>query len=193
MISAISDDEIIYVDEVGFNVSMRTKKGRSLIGTPAVKTVPSIRSRNISVCCAMGKRGIINFKIQVMAFKTTTFGGFIDELLSKRDTLNFKQAIIIMDNVTFHKNINIKQKFNEISRKLMFLPPYSPFLNPIEHLFSKWKLLIRQSNPMNEPELLDLIQSTSKQISKENCEGFFRSIYEFLPKCLNSEPIFDGN
>ena len=59
LISKISEDEIIYVDEVGFNVSMRTRKGRSLIGSPAVHVVPAIRSRNISVYCAMGKMELL--------------------------------------------------------------------------------------------------------------------------------------
>ena len=85
----------------------------------------------------MGKNGITNSITQTMAFKTTSFSEFMDELLAKLDELQFKQAIIIMNNVAF------REKFNQENRKLMYLPPYSPFLNPIENLFSKWKLLIR--------------------------------------------------
>ena len=59
----------------------------------------------------------------------------MDELLAKLDELQFKQAIIIMDNVAFHKNVSIREEFNQENRILMFLPPYSPFLNPIENLF----------------------------------------------------------
>jgi len=96
-----------------------------------------------------------------LAFKTTSFSEFMDEILAKLNELQFKQAIIIMDNVAFHKNVSIREKFNQENRTLMFLPPYSLFLNPIENLFSKWKLLIRQSNPTNEQHLLELIKSTS--------------------------------
>ena len=49
------------------------------------------------------------------------------ELLAKLDELQFKQAIIIMNNVAF------REKFNQENRKLMFLPSYSPFLNPIKY------------------------------------------------------------
>ena len=91
-----------------------------------------------------------------MAFKTTSFSEFMDELLEKLDELQFKQAIII-DNVAFHKNVSIREKFNQENRTLMFLPSYSPFRNPIENLFFKWKLLIRQSNPTNEQHLFELI------------------------------------
>ena len=105
-----------------------------------------------------------------MAFKTTSFSEFMDELLAKLNELQFKQPIIIItDNVAFHKNVSIREKLNQENRTLMFLPQYSPFLNPVENLFSKWKLLLRQSNPTNEQHLLELIKSKSSQISKEDC------------------------
>ena len=83
-----------------------------------------------------GENGITNFITQTMTFKTTSFSEFMNELLAKLDELQFKQAII-MNNIAFHKNVSIREKFNQENRTLMFLPPYSPFLNPIENLFSK--------------------------------------------------------
>ena len=82
ILSTVNESDIFFVDEVGFNVSMRCKKGRSLIDTPAVKIVPG--SRNISICCAITKEGIIDFTCQTTAFKTESFTKFIDNLLTHK-------------------------------------------------------------------------------------------------------------
>ncbi|KAI5150758.1 hypothetical protein ENBRE01_1691 [Enteropsectra breve] len=62
LFSSLNDSFIYFIDEVGYNVSMRSKSGRSLRGTTPVSTVPQLRSRNISVCCAMNKDTIIGYK-----------------------------------------------------------------------------------------------------------------------------------
>ena len=193
VLSSISEDHIFFIDEVGFNISMRCKKGRSLKNTPAVQIVPGLRSKNISVCCAMTRNGITFFKSQLAAFKTSTFANFIDDIFIKINEMNITKAAVVMDNVPFHKHQTIKDKFKESSHILLFLPPYSPFLNPIENMFAKWKLLIKQSKPTSEQELLALIESCSGEISAENCSGFFRNVFSFLPKCMNKEQIIDGN
>jgi transposase len=48
-----------------------------------------------------------------------------------------------MDNVAFHKNAGVRSNIERRGNRLLLLPPYSPFLNPIENLFSKWKEIIR--------------------------------------------------
>ena len=193
ILSSINEDHIFFIDEVGFNVSMRYKKGRSLVNTPAVQIVPGLKSRNISVCCAMTRNGITFFNRQTKAFQSLTFGNFVDDLFIKIKELNIIKAVVVMDNVPFHKHQSIKAKFAQSGHILLFLPPYSPFLNPIENMFAKWKTLIRGSKPTSEQHLFELIDSCSHEISSENCSGFFRNVFTFLPKCLNKEEIVDGN
>ena len=48
-----------------------------------------------------------------------------------------------MDNVAFHKTGDVQNFLIGEGHELVFLPPYSPFLNPIEHTFSTWKAHIR--------------------------------------------------
>ena len=56
VLSDIDETRLYFVDKVGFNISMRSKCGRSLRGTNAVQTVAGIRSRNISACCSITKK-----------------------------------------------------------------------------------------------------------------------------------------
>jgi transposase len=53
--------------------------------------------------------------------------------------------IVIMDNLGSHKGQAVRHAIREVGAKLLFLPPYSPDLNPIEQVFAKLKLLLRKA------------------------------------------------
>ena len=53
--------------------------------------------------------------------------------------------IVIMDNLSSHKRPGIRQAIRSAKAKLLYLPPYSPDLNPIEQVFSKLKHLLRKA------------------------------------------------
>ena len=59
----IPDDNLVFVDKVGFSVSSRTTRGRSIVGSRANIEVHAVRARNISVFAAMSKYGMISFKV----------------------------------------------------------------------------------------------------------------------------------
>ena len=85
---------------------------------------------------------------------------------------NINDEVCIMANVSFHKSKEVQRLIKDSSYSNLFLPPYSPFLNPIENMFSKWKEHVRRENPQNESHLLELINNGSQLISSKNCEGF---------------------
>jgi transposase len=98
-----------------------------------------------------------------------------------------------MDNVRFHKVAIINNRIIESGHVLKFLPPYSPFLNPIENLFSKWKQLVRSERRRNDVNLFEIIDSSYEQITSMDCEGFYRNMLRFLLACLNRVCIEDEN
>ena len=71
--------------------------------------------------------------------------------------------------------------------RLIFLPPYTPQLNPIENVFSLWKAKIRQSNCMMRDELMDCIQSKFNEITSENCLAFYSHTQKYLVKAIAKE------
>lgn len=189
--SRYSEESVIFIDEVGFNVSMRAGKGRSLIGKPANKIVTNVRSRNISICCAINKHGIIAYKSQIMAYNTVSFCGFISDLIENLRIRNINSAVFVMDNVRFHKSDDVLRNVENAGYEIMFLPPYSPFLNPIENMFSKWKEFSKRANPRCESELMLSITNGKDLITATDCEGYFRNMHSYMLKCLNSEAILD--
>ena len=94
-----------------------------------------------------------------------------------------------MDNVQFHKCREIQQLINNNNYELLFLPPYSPFLNPIENMFSKWKGITKSSNPRNEHDLMNVIMHGSRLITSSDFDGYFRNISSYIPRYLNNQNI----
>lgn len=192
LLGVVDEANVIFIDEVGFNISMRTLYGRSKIGSRAIHKVGAIRSHNISVCCAITKNGVFKFSYQNTAYNTESFKNFIVELSEKLEENNLTNVAFIMDNVRFHKVEAIKQFISNKNHRLLYLPPYSPFLNPIENAFSKWKQFIRQSKPQNISELLLLIERVTEIITPNDCSSFYRNMMTFIAKSLAREIITDG-
>lgn len=186
-------NNLIFLDEVGFNVSMRCKYGRSKRGSSPLQHTQSIRSRNISVCCAMTKNEILIFKRQSCAFNTETFSSFINELIELLEQRDLKNMVFIMDNVAFHKSPICTELIISAGHDIKFLPPYSPFLNPIENLFSQVKQNVRSSRPNNEADLFSSIQRSFDAVLSDQCEAYYRHMLSFIPKCLQRETIEDEN
>jgi transposase len=182
---------IVFVDEIGLNPTMRQHRGRALRGKNAVKVVPYIRSRNISICCAMLKNRAFHYRKQNHPFNIEHFSTFLDELFQKFSEEGMKNMLIIMDNVPFYCSEEIKEKILSASHLWIYLPPYSPFLNPIENMFAEWKQMIQSLESQSENELLNTIDSTFYTISDEHCHNYYIHMLNMATRCLNGEIIID--
>ena len=69
-----NEREIIFVDEIGFKVCTRVKRGRSIVGTSVVASVPATRIRNISVITAVSRLGTLNYEINYGPINGEKFG-----------------------------------------------------------------------------------------------------------------------
>lgn len=81
---------------------------------------------------------------------------------------------VIMDNLGSHKSQAVKQAIRQRGAHLLFLPPYSPDLNPIEALFLKLKILLRAAAERNRDDLWDRIGAILDLVTPQECQNFFR-------------------
>lgn len=82
--------------------------------------------------------------------------------------------IVIMDNLSAHKVIGVAIAIEAVGAELLYLPPYSPDLNPIEMLFSKLKALIRKGAWRTQETLWQGIGETVDKISSAECSNYLR-------------------
>lgn len=187
MMLEMDANKMIFIDEMGVNCSMRRRFGRAPKGETPKKNVTSIRSKNISIAAAITKTELLYFKIREGAYNTEHFVLFINDLIEKLRERYLSNMLIICDNVPFHKSVIINNIIAENGHKLIFLPPYSPQLNPIEEVFSSWKERIRSLNCENHDSLFQAIHNSSAHISSAQCEAYFRHMHSFLVKAITRE------
>ncbi len=80
--------------------------------------------------------------------------------------------IVIMDNLSAHKVDGVATAIEAAKAELLYLPPYSPDLNPIEMLFSKLKTLIRRGAWRTQEALWKGIGEAMRQISSQECKNY---------------------
>ncbi|KII74365.1 hypothetical protein RF11_04631 [Thelohanellus kitauei] len=72
-------------------------------------------------------------------YNKNTFKDYIGNLMNYLENRSVGPCVFIMYNFAFHKFDVIKQEVHMRGHQIEYLPPYSPFLNPIENMLSKWK------------------------------------------------------
>lgn len=178
----------VYLDEFGCKMSMRRSKARSRIGTAATITTPGRRGNNLSVCAAIDSNGPIHFLAKFHAFNQDQYQLFLRELNEKLDIC--KRNILIMDNASFHKTIAVRELVKrELKLEILYLPPYSPMLNPIEECFSKVENFIKTARCNSDLSLLESVKSAFDSVTAANCASWCRHSKQFFPQCINERPI----
>lgn len=185
----LDDDKIVFVDEAGISCSTRRKVGRARIGQEARQVVQSIRSKNYSICACIAVDQLFFYEATSVGYNGDRFCDYLVQLFNYFEQERKQNMIVIMDNVKFHKVEKVRTLFSQNGHRLEFLPPYSPFLNPIENMFSQLKSKIKELSPKNEDELYKSVEEGSLLISSNNCRNYFRNMRSYLPRCMDREPI----
>ena len=184
-----SRNQIIFVDEAGFNISMRRTRGWSQKNASASTTVPGIKTRNYSICAAISGEGPVMYQVRESAYNGSAFEIFLNDLFATLSSSRIENVVLIMDNASIHRCEGVKEAIIASGHKLQLLPPYSPFLNPIEECFSKWKGFVRGLNVNTTDELIAGIETGFSTITNNDCDGWFRHMLYYLNKARRREAI----
>ena len=83
--------------------------------------------------------------------------------------------IVVLDNLSAHKNQEIRNLIESVGAQLWFLPPYSPDLNPIEKMWSKIKAILRAFKARTEKTLVTAIAKAPEAVTANDAKGWFES------------------
>src|SRR3712207_3227374 len=84
-----------------------------------------------------------------------------------------RSQVVVMDNLSAHKGERIKELIERRGCQLVYLPSYSPDLNPIEEAFSKIKRLVRKAEARTREALVEAIGSALSAVTSRDARGFF--------------------
>ncbi|KXN74131.1 hypothetical protein CONCODRAFT_2843 [Conidiobolus coronatus NRRL 28638] len=171
--SRYGQDNIYFIDEIGYKIEMRAKYRQSKIGTKAIETVVEKQNNNISYAASMNRTKPFYFIQQNTPFTTISFLRFITGLIQKLQKNKVEKALLIMDNVNFYKSDSIASFINKEGFDYLLLPLYTPDLNPIGKLFHQWKTDIEKEKCRDRFDLDKAINSLWSKITKQNCIDYF--------------------
>ena len=175
-------ENLIFLDECGFsNHTLRTY-GYSRVGTGAFVDVKANRGRNASLMCAIGIDGVIASEVKEGSFNADSFDSFIRAYLIDYFRENPGKCLL-MDNVAFHHKKTIVSLLCESGIEVIFLPAYSPQLNPIEEFFAMFKSRYRRTKDRKETAR-SCVEKLLKVDYSDKCPGFFSHMKDWLEKAL---------
>ena len=149
-------------------------------GGPRIhETTPGSHWKILTILGAMSTRGMIATMTIEEATDTDIFLAYLDHVLCPQLRPG---DLVVMDNLSSHKVKGVRERIEAAGAELLYLPPYSPDLNPIEKAWSKLKLLLRSAKARTREVLDQAITDLLPQITPDNAQAWFRSSgYGVLP------------
>lgn len=160
-------NNVVCLDEVGFQLTMKRSKGWSKLGERCIITDPKGGYKKYHGIFIIGNKRELKFKIYDKAINISRFKDFIGSVIEPE--LIDKE--IVMDNLRVHHNKEIIKQLKTKFRDVLWTPPYSPELNPIEMIFSSLKAYLKGKEVSNKNELLKEI---NVYFSSVNTDDFLK-------------------
>jgi transposase len=161
---------LVFVDEMGTNTSLSPLHAWAKKGQRAYWCAPRNRGKNTTVLSSMSVRGMGPSLTVEGATTSAVFEAYVKQVLAP--TLR-KGQVVVMDNLSAHKGERIHELIEERGCQLIYLPSYSPDLNPIEEAFSKIKRLVRKAEARTKGALIEAIGSALTAVSSGDAHRFF--------------------
>lgn len=138
-------ERFVFVDESAVNMlTTYRSRGRAKRGERAYKITHFVRGDRYSVLPALSLGGLLWIGTTLGSFNGPLFIQFLDGLLAHMNPWPEKNSVLVMDNCAIHHIPGVKERCEQRGVRLIYLPPYSPDLNPIEEMFSSFKAYIRR-------------------------------------------------
>lgn len=171
-IGSIPPERLIFLDESGVTTSMTRLRARGVGGGRIGEGAPAGRWKILTILGAMSVRGIVAAMTIEEATDSDIFEAFVAQVLCPALQPG---DVVVMDNLASHKVPPIRQHIEEAGAHLLYLPPYSPDLNPIEKAWSKLKQRLRTAKARSREALENAITDALPLITPENAKAWFRA------------------
>jgi transposase len=168
--AGIDARRLVFVDEMGTNISLSPLYGWAIKGQRAYCSVPRNRGKNTTLLSSMTMEGMGPSLAVEGATNSEVFETYVEQVLAP--TLR-KGQVVVMDDLSAHKGERVRGLIESRGCELLYLPSYSPDLNPIEEAFSKIKSLMRKAEARSREALLEAIGAAISALSAEDARGFF--------------------
>ena len=169
--SKLDPRRLVFIDETWAKTNMTRTHGRALRGQRLVAKVPHGRWTTMTFIAALRWDRIDAPFVLDGPINGEWFRAWVEQPLIP--TLK-PGDVVVMDNLGSHKGKLVRRAIRKAGAHLLFLPPYSPDLNPIEQVFSKLKTLLKKANERTVEATWRRIGSLLDRFSPAECSNYIR-------------------
>jgi transposase len=180
--------KLVFIDESSVKTNMTRRCGRAKCGHRLVAATPHGHWRTTTFLGALRCDGLTAPLVIDGAINGELFTAYVEQVLlptlkageagqgssGGADGIARRGDIVIMDNLRIHKMAGVRKAIEAAGAKLVFIPPYSPDLNPIELAFSKLKALLRAKAIRTVEALWKALGELCDNFSPTECANYFR-------------------
>jgi transposase len=170
-IRAIPPERLMYLDESGVTTSMTRLRGRCLGGKRIHEATPGGHWKILTILSAMSLRGLVATMTIEEPTDSDIFLAYVEQVLCPALEPG---DVVVMDNLSSHKVQGVRQRIQLAGASVLYLPPYSPDLNPIEKAWAKLKQLLRSAKARNKQALDQTIADLLPRITEQDAQAWFR-------------------
>ncbi|KAG1426527.1 hypothetical protein G6F58_001440 [Rhizopus delemar] len=199
----------VFLDESTFHINLKRSMAWSRKGAPAVVTVPKTRATTTTILGAISAEGLIKCSLRLPQLtsnkkrkrgdgvghvsKGTVTGHYVSFLKATMDEMDqyphMKGHYLVMDNAPIHTSEDIAKYIESRGYHCVYLPSYSPELNPIEQFWSVVKSKVKRNKFLEKETLMTRISEASNSLRLGDFKGIVSHSHKCLDKCCNRQAL----
>lgn len=159
-----------FIDESGINLAMTRLYGRAPRGERALGSAPQHYGQNVTILGALSCTGLEAVMTIEGATDADVFRAYVREVLCP--TLR-EGDLVIADNLSAHKAAGVQEAIAASGARRLYLPPYSPDLNPIERCWAKIKTFLRAAKARTREALDAAVMHALATVTESDARAWF--------------------
>jgi len=163
---------LVFIDETSLNTKLVKTTGWAPVGERLVDHAPFGHWHTQTFIAGLRHDGLVAPWVIKGAINRERFDLYVETQLAP--TLK-PGDVVILDNLSSHKSAHAAEVLKTVGAWFLFLPPYSPDLNPIESAFAKLKTLIRKAAARSYDEVWKAAGAICDIYSSQECENYFNA------------------
>ena len=183
----VPPEQLIYLDESGVPTQMTRLYGRCRGGRRVADAVPGGNWKIVTILGAMNYDGMLAAMTIEAATDGDIFLAFLDDILCPK----LKPGnVLVMDSLSAHKIDGVRQRIEAAGARLLYLPPYSPDLDPVEKAWAKLKTQLRNAQARTAEALHQAVERFLLHINHQDAKAWlgYRSTACLRVICSNLTP-----
>ena len=173
-VKAIDLKDLVFLDEMGVLLGLMRTHARALPGARAYDFKPFYRGSKVSVIGAVSASKVLAVMTMDASMDAAAFKVYVSNCLVPQ---LWEGAVVVMDNLPVHKVETIAPLIEAVGARVLYLSPYSPEFNPIEHWWSHLKAFLRQFSPTTSQRVDPLIATAIDLMNPNHLRNWFAHCY----------------